>query len=336
MQTVNIEVTNRRASVIGAPVLVCNNTGDIVKFTFDEEWADVEQKTARFVYTRAGKALYQEVNFTGDTVTIPPLSHVREVKIGVYAGALTTTTAARVPYEPSILCEVSDETVNAYELGRQAEYDKFWNGFQNYGSRNLYAYAFYMWPSSSIGMFYPKYDIKPEGNAEAMFRNCDFSGLDMAERLESCGVKLDLSETTASSYLFYTTVVKRLPELDLRGFVHLTKIFGYSTVERIDKLIFKDTGEQRIDNMFTGAKALAHIDIEGVIGQTIDFSSAPLTPQSMKNVLTHLKNYTGTDSAFTYSVYFREDCWAALEAEGSTSPNGNSWRDYCNDLSWGT
>ena len=335
MQTVNIEVTNRRASVIGAPVLVCNNTGDTVKFTFDDEWAGAEQKTARFVYMREGKAIFQEVDFTGDTVEIPPLSHVREVKIGVYAGALTTTTAARVACEPSILCECSEETANAYELGRQAEYDLFWDSLQAGGKRTEYRYAFADWAQEC---FYPKYDITPK-IAEGLFRGFMYTRerearVDLAARLEACGVRLDLSKATNATYAFYTTSIDRLPIIDLSSVAQVYACFGYFLGTTIDKIILSAEGTQTFTSPFGGARFLQHLDVGGVIGRSIDFSPSPLTPQSMKNVITHLKNYAGTDKAFAYTISFNADCWAALEAEGSTSPNGNSWADYVTDLGW--
>ena len=104
MQTISITVANKRATAEGSPVLVCNNTGDEIAFTFDDEWKDLDPKVARFVYTCDGQVLHQDVAFTGDTVEIPLLSNVNYVHVGVYAGELSTTTAAYIPCLPSVLC----------------------------------------------------------------------------------------------------------------------------------------------------------------------------------------------------------------------------------------
>lgn len=104
MQTISITVANKRATVEGSPVLVCNNTGDEIVFTFDDEWKGLDPKVARFVYTCDGQVLHQDVAFTGDTVEIPLLSNISYVHVGVYAGELSTTTAAYIPCLPSVLC----------------------------------------------------------------------------------------------------------------------------------------------------------------------------------------------------------------------------------------
>lgn len=103
MQTIKITIADKRAQVEGSPVLVCNNTGDKITFSFDDEWTGLSPKVARFAYTRDGRVLYQDVAFTADTVEIPPLSDISCVRVGVYAGELSTTTAAALPCLPSIL-----------------------------------------------------------------------------------------------------------------------------------------------------------------------------------------------------------------------------------------
>lgn len=104
MQTIHIDIKERRAQALGSPVLICGNTDAMAIFTFDEEWAEAGAKTARFAYERDGKVHHQDVVFIGDTVNIPMLSNIRAVRVGVYAGDLMTTTPAVVPCEPSILC----------------------------------------------------------------------------------------------------------------------------------------------------------------------------------------------------------------------------------------
>lgn len=111
MQNVTIEIKNKRAKAIGSPSLVCNNSDYKIKFIFDDEWADVPIKTARLVYSKDGQVKKLDLPFEGDTVEIPKLGGVRDVRVGVYAGDLKTTTPAWVPYLPSILCSggVPDE-----------------------------------------------------------------------------------------------------------------------------------------------------------------------------------------------------------------------------------
>lgn len=90
-------------------VIVCGNSDYVVNFTFDSEWNGQALKTARFVFHKGGAVLYKEVPFSGNTVTVPVLSDVREVFVGVYAGDLHTTTPARINCNRSILCGTGTE-----------------------------------------------------------------------------------------------------------------------------------------------------------------------------------------------------------------------------------
>ena len=84
----------------------------------------------------------------------------------------------------------------------------------------------------------------------------------------------------------------------------------------------------------SGNSKLENVVFEGVIPATISFSSCPLTVESMKSVITHLKDYSGTESEYTYTVTFKSTAFSALTAEGTTSPNGNTWAEYIDDLKW--
>ena len=101
---VTINVAEKIATAIDAPVLVCGNSDDVIDFTFDEEWESFAIKTARFTYRRKGKEFYDDVVFEGTSCNIPILSNIEEVEIGVYAGNLRTSTPARVQCRKSILC----------------------------------------------------------------------------------------------------------------------------------------------------------------------------------------------------------------------------------------
>ena len=102
---ININIANKHGTLQGAPVVICGNSDYNITFNFDEEWAEVTKKTARFVYTFGGKVWYKDVDFTGDTVAVPVFTNIVEVRVGVYAGNLRTTTPVRIPCEKSILCD---------------------------------------------------------------------------------------------------------------------------------------------------------------------------------------------------------------------------------------
>ena len=111
MNTIQINVVGKRAQTVGEPVIVCGNSDYKINFAFDDEWAKLKIKTARFSYKRNGEPHHLDIVFEGDMVDVPKLSKIREVEVGLFAGDLVTTTPAVIPCELSILCSggVPDE-----------------------------------------------------------------------------------------------------------------------------------------------------------------------------------------------------------------------------------
>jgi hypothetical protein len=99
-----IAVAEKVATAQEGAKIVCGNSDYEIAFTFDEEWNEHEVKTARFVFQRQGKTLYEDVVFEGAICPVPTLYGILEVRIGVYAGNLSTSTPAVVECEKSILC----------------------------------------------------------------------------------------------------------------------------------------------------------------------------------------------------------------------------------------
>ena len=115
MRTLHVVVKNKIATYIGRDGhIVCGNSDYSLNFTFDTEWDDVDEKTARFIWN----GRYLDVEFTGNECLVPIINNASEVTVGVYAGELTTTTPAFIPCEKSILCitnTAQPEVVRPYE-----------------------------------------------------------------------------------------------------------------------------------------------------------------------------------------------------------------------------
>lgn len=117
MPYIDISIKNKRAETVSGGRAICGNSDYVARFEFDEEWNDFETKTARIKYVRGGKAVHQDVIFTGTECPIPALSNISVAQIGVFAGDLHTTTVAVVRYESSVLCGAGvpeEPEVNAY------------------------------------------------------------------------------------------------------------------------------------------------------------------------------------------------------------------------------
>lgn len=100
MHELNIKVRNKIAAQTGKAEYVCGNSDYIAVFDLDSEWDAYDTKTARFSYNGS----YTNVVFDGNQCPVPVITDTHCFRIGVYAGDLHTTTAARVPCRKSILC----------------------------------------------------------------------------------------------------------------------------------------------------------------------------------------------------------------------------------------
>ena len=87
--------------------IVCGNSDYQIKFTFDSEWDAYTTKTARFIWNGE----FTDVDFSGDTCDVPIIHNTSEVKVGVYAGELHTTTSAVIGCHLSVLCDTVTPSV---------------------------------------------------------------------------------------------------------------------------------------------------------------------------------------------------------------------------------
>lgn len=217
-----------------------------------------------------------------------------------------------------------------YEAGKRAEYDAFWDAFQA-SDRENYIRMFNEWKPS---IFYPKYDIIPQGDCEKMFYNwkvAEASKLDLRARLRECGVTLDLSHATRFANLFAYGAFTVLPTVDLSGFQNESE--EYSTgmfrccrlLYRIEKLIVNPL--VWYTNAFEQCYALQDLTVEGEIGNSIDLHwSSGLTTKSIKSVFAALsgsvKNKTLTLAEHTKRQFIgntgdTDKQWEALVASKS-------------------
>lgn len=227
-----------------------------------------------------------------------------------------------------------------YTEGRQEEYDHFWDVFQENGKRTVYSNAFIGFRKT--GNFYPKYDIVPTGGAAAMmqyFGIGETEPIDLAERLEECGVRLDTSKATSLQQAFYWRLgVSRLPTISVESATNTQNAIANNMhLVTIDKIIFSNDGTQPSHDSVLGSNPnLQNVTVEGVIGKSLNLGGTyRLSADSMKSIILHLKDYAGTDGEFANKLTMAADPWARLERSG-TAPDGGTWRNYVNNLGWNT
>lgn len=227
----------------------------------------------------------------------------------------------------NIICEGVDISAKYYE-SQKAEWNRFWDKGQVYGTREDYSYCFRgaFWNDET---FKPKYTpIYPTliqyGFAESTITEFDSS-------------LIDFNSDNNKTYVFYrASKLKRI--IGTINLQNVTKYTGFfmqaNSLESIEKVILPTTP---LNNhiMFQQCPSLKRVDLEGEFLTTTSFQwSHELEVETAKNVIRCLKNYKGTDSDLANTITFYAGVWTLLDAEGNASPNGNTWKDYILDVGW--
>lgn len=186
-----------------------------------------------------------------------------------------------------------------YEEGVQSEYDRFWNTFQENGQKTIYQYGFAGsgWTKDN---FKPKYPIKPTA-AMGMFINSNINA-SMYDIEEECGIKFDFSNITAITSAFYGATFTEIVPLNMTSCPSLSSAFtSCRTVKKIGTInVFENT---QFYNTFQYCTALEEVSFSGVIGQNgFDVSACPLNKESLLNIISTLKDYSGTTTTRTCTL----------------------------------
>ena len=203
-------------------------------------------------------------------------------------------------------CEQSHEEIKteSFAEGQQAEYDRFWNDFQQNGKRTDYRNALggISWNDEN---FRPKYDITIyNGYQTFAYTNI----VDLAQTLENAGVTMSEYAITNAQYMFWlSTKINRVPVIRLvAGTSAASTAYGIfdscSNLKTVDKIILEsDTQSSAFwSYSFNGCRALENIVFEGVISSKIAFSqSTKLSKDSITSIVNALST---TTSGLTVSL----------------------------------
>ena len=242
---------------------------------------------------------------------------------GVVVGDGNIDTYAEKIGEISVGSGGDDRYDEGYEAGKQDEYDKFWDTFQNFGIRGECAYMFaYAWNDD---IFYPKYSIKLS-SCNGMFHSTKITRL--KSKLDELGITFDLSNCKTLLQMFQSSSVKDIPIIDGRNATSLSYTFGSGAqVETIEKLILSDK-LTNVGNAFQNAIYLTHVIFEGVLEITgLDLHWSTLLDaesyHSLMNILS--SNTTGMSVTLpayeivkaTYDAKYGDGAWALKVVEKS-------------------
>ncbi len=179
-----------------------------------------------------------------------------------------------------------------YEAGKQAEYDRFWDAFQNNGNKNIYdqTFAYNNWTEETYN---PKYDILCVNSSVAgrqTFNNF--------VALTDIKVPIRATNTRIVAMFSGCTKLKTIPLLELNG------VTDFNTA-------------------FSNCNALENITIAGTIEINISFAnSSLLTDASVQSIIDHLKDLTG---ATAQTLTFHADVGAKLTDVQKAAITARNW-----------
>ena len=177
-----------------------------------------------------------------------------------------------------------------YNEGAQAEYDRFWDSFQQNGSRTGYGYAFGGWTAEA---FKPKYSMSPT-NCTYMFAKM-VDTMSLTEALEQAGVVLDTSLSNNHTGMFFeSTRITEIPHIDLSKSAYATNLFNYCLSLREVEITVAANTVPNYSGWFTRCDVLEDLKVNGVIdksGLTLQ-QSPKLSADSIANVVNALSSTT--------------------------------------------
>lgn len=194
---------------------------------------------------------------------------------------------------------IAENVPKVYEAGKKAEWNEFWDVFQDNGNRRDYSTAF---KGSNFNQktFRPKYDLICS-EVSAMFQRS--SSIDLAGTLYSLGLTLDISAAPSLLQMFQGSGCTRIPVLDARNATSMSYAFGSNAeVREIEKLMISEKMTS-FSSAFSGAAKLEKLIIEGTISKNFDVHwSTLLSHESLISILNALKDYSADPGGTTWVV----------------------------------
>lgn len=210
------------------------------------------------------------------------------------------------PYELLIadkLAQISRNEQKVFDAGKKAEYDAFWDAYQDYGAKNKYEYSFggFSWNDDT---FKPKYDLILGSGYTGTSMFIQSCITDLTSILKKQGVRLDTTLCGYMQGMFQGSKIKRIPELNCSNAMAYSENGLYMTfigsqVETIDKLIVPEN--LKYVSTFQSCTNLKNIVFEGEIGNNIDFQHCKqLTAASIESIVNALSS-TASGKSITFS-----------------------------------
>lgn len=204
------------------------------------------------------------------------------------------------------LVKIAENEQKVYDAGKKAEYDAFWDAYQNKGKRTNYSYAFYGYNQTSNPWndvtFKPKYNMKLSARTNYMFYMAKITNL--KQILEDLGVEFSLvSGCDNVSRMFAYSDITHVPKLVVPSTVtNFSEVF-YASYDLVEAE-FEFSEKTKYTAAFLSCEKLQKLIITGTIGQNgFDVAGSPkLTEESLLSILNALKDYSSSTSSWVCTL----------------------------------
>ena len=253
-----------------------------------------------------------------------------EADVQAIATAIREKTGTEDTYKVSDMAEGVNEV---YEAGKTDEWSEFWKRFTNNGQREEYRCAFE--GANMTGVEIDAELCKPVRTGHIFYDS------KMTELPK--GINFSKRDTTTSTLSWYGAIgrefgwctnITYVYDIGIQPSASLASMF--TECRRLETIeIIRSKEETLYDGTFGNCHALKNITFEGEIGKNISFAYSPLSVESMKNIILHLANYTGTSNAGAYTLTLKDECKTAMAELGAIPElNNKTYTEYLADIGW--
>lgn len=140
------------------------------------------------------------------------------------------------------LTTVAENQQRVFDAGKQAEYDRFWDAYQQNGNRTRYRMSFAGPAWAASGLLPPKYPMVLEAGVttqESMFGYFNAWGSTQYDMTDICK-KIDFSKCTYATRMFQNAICKNIT-CDFSSAVSLEYTFGGGNGGKMDNITLKVT-----------------------------------------------------------------------------------------------
>ena len=214
-------------------------------------------------------------------------------------------------------------TDKVYRKGMEHFENLLTNGF----TRGNYCGAF---SQSDLTGYEFSQTIYPTSSIERMFNA--YAGPELPKGIDCSRLDCDKSATYYRFAFEWASKLKKIPDIGIPAIPYYTNTYS-NCKELVEIEVIRSNKDTIFQNPFTNCPNLTTFKIEGEIGTNFDCTMIPVSPSTMKSILEHLYDYSGTANANIHLISFTTQAWNAFD-RAYPNFNGLSGIDYAVSKGW--